>query len=88
MWRGDCGWTAVRLRANGEERAAMAGYPLKDDELEGIRRRLADVLSCDDAVRLLGHVDYLRNELTKIQKRQMQAWEDEADVFNEMTRKG
>ena len=54
----------------------MAGYPLKDDELEGIRRRLADVLSCDDAVRLLGHVDYLRNELTKIQKRQMQAWED------------
>ena len=43
----------------------MAGYPLKDDELEDIRRRLADVLSCDDAV-----------------------WEDEADVFNEMTRKG
>jgi hypothetical protein len=66
----------------------MAGYPLKDDELEDIRRRLADVLSCDDAVRLLGHVDYLRGELTKIQKRQMQAWEDEADVFNEMTRKG
>ena len=27
----------------------MAGYPLKDDELEDIRRRLADVLSCDDA---------------------------------------
>ena len=53
-----------------------------------VRRRLADVLSCDDAVRLLGHVDYLRGELTKIQKRQMQAWEDEADVFNEMTRKG
>ena len=47
----------------------MAGAALDADDLERIRRRLVDVLSGDDAVRLLGHVDYLRGELVAMYRK-------------------
>ena len=65
----------------------MTGHRLTNDELAAIRRRLCDVLSCDDAVRLLGHVDYLTAQMRTLERQRMRKWEDEADVFNEMTRK-
>lgn len=55
------------LRRNATYSAPEKGRrtvtPLTTDELERIRRQLCDVLSMDLAVRLLGHVDYLRAEL-------------------------
>lgn len=46
----------------------MAAIVLTVEELERVRRRLLDVLPCDDAVRLLATVDYLRTALGHIRR--------------------